>query len=230
MPVPVTNSIRAPGDNDRAIDLIFRHWMKPVRFVSLPAVSALSVEMLISAYGQGIFPMAVNQRGDIRWFSPDPRAVIPLDDRFHLPHGLKRVLKKNRFSVTVDEDFEEVIQACATSHGATWISKGILRAYRELHRAGFAHSVEARLDGQLAGGLYGVHIRGAFFGESMFYRATDASKVALVALVERLRDGGFLLLDTQWTTPHLKQFGTVEIPRADYLKLLEAAWQRECVF
>lgn len=195
-----------------------------------PIMPALSTEMLLTAYGHGIFPMAVNKRGDIRWFSPDPRAVIPLDERFHIPHGLKRVLKKSRFTVTVDEDFEGVIQACATMHGATWISKGILRAYCELHRQGFAHSVEVRLDGELAGGLYGVHIRGAFFGESMFHRATDASKVALVALVERLRAGGFLLLDTQWTTPHLEQFGTVEIPRPEYLKLLEASLQRDCMF
>ena len=195
-----------------------------------PIVPALSTEMLLTAYGHGIFPMAVNKRGNIRWFSPDPRAVIPLDERFHVPHGLKRVLKKNRFTVTVDEDFEGVMQACATMHGATWISKEIVRAYSELHRQGFAHSVEARLDGQLAGGLYGVHIRGAFFGESMFHRATDASKVALVALVERLRAGGFLLLDTQWTTPHLEQFGAFEIARGDYLQLLQAALQRDCVF
>jgi leucyl/phenylalanyl-tRNA--protein transferase len=195
-----------------------------------PIVPALSTEMLLTAYGHGIFPMAVNKRGDIRWFSPDPRAVIPLDERFHVPHGLKRALKKNRFTVTINEDFEGVIRACATLHGATWISKGIMRAYCELHHQGFAHSVEARLDGELVGGLYGVHIRGAFFGESMFHRATDASKVALVALVDRLRAGGFLLLDTQWTTPHLEQFGTVEIPRADYLKLLEAALQRDCAF
>ena len=195
-----------------------------------PIVPALSTEMLLTAYGHGIFPMAVNKRGDIRWFSPDPRALIPLDERFHIPHGLKRVLKKNRFTVTVNEDFEAVIQACATMHGTTWISKGIMRAYCELHHQGFAHSVETRLDGELAGGLYGVHIRGAFFGESMFHRATDASKVALVALVERLRAGGFLLLDTQWTTPHLTQFGTIEIPRAEYLKLLDAALQRDCAF
>ena len=174
--------------------------------------------------------MAVNKRGEIRWFSPDPRALIPLDEGFHIPHGLKRVLKKNRFSVTIDENFEGVIQACASMHGATWISEGIRRAYCELHHQGFAHSVEARLDGELAGGLYGVRIRGAFFGESMFHRATDASKVALVALVERLRAGGFLLLDTQWTTPHLEQFGAFEVPRADYLKLLESALQRDCSF
>jgi len=186
--------------------------------------------MLLTAYCQGIFPMAVNRRGDIRWFSPDPRAVIPLDDKFHIPHGLKRILKKHQFTVTMDEDFERVIRACATVHGATWISPGIMRAYCELHQRGFAHSVETRLDGEQAGGLYGVHIRGAFFGESMFHRVTDASKVALVALVERLRAGGFSLLDTQWTTPHLEQFGAFEIPRADYFKLLEAALKRDCAF
>jgi len=190
----------------------------------------LTTEQLLSAYASGFFPMAVNARGDIRWFSPDPRALIPLGERFHISHGLRRVLKKNRFTVTVDEDFEGVIQSCATSHGKTWISKGILRAYCQLHREGWAHSVETRLDGKLAGGLYGVHIRGAFFGESMFHRATDASKVALVTLVERLRARGFMLLDTQWTTPHLKQFGAFEISREDYLALLGKALATHCVF
>lgn len=186
--------------------------------------------MLLTAYANGVFPMAVNRRGDIRWFSPDPRALIPLDERFHIPHGLKRVLKKNRFEIAIDQDFEGTVRACSTAHGATWISKGILRAYCELHQRGFAHSVETRLDGKLVGGLYGVHIRGAFFGESMFHYATDASKVALVALVERLRAGSFLLLDTQWTTPHLERFGAFEIPRADYLKLLAGALERDARF
>jgi len=186
--------------------------------------------MLLAAYAQGIFPMAVNKRGDIRWFSPDPRALIPLDERFHIPHGLKRALKKNRFEIRINSDFAGVMQSCATLHGDTWISKKIIAAYCELHRLGFAHSVETWLDGELAGGLYGVHLRGAFFGESMFHRVTDASKIALVALVERLRAGGFALLDTQWTTPHLEQFGTCEIPRADYLKLLDVALKRECNF
>src|SRR5262245_573374 len=120
--------------------------------------------------------MAVNDHGAIRWFSPDPRAIIPIDDTFHVPHGLRRILKRNRFTVTVDKDFEGVIQACGTSHGETWISEEIQRAYCRLHREGWAHSVETRLDGRLVGGLYGVHIRGAFFGESMFHHATDSSK------------------------------------------------------
>jgi leucyl/phenylalanyl-tRNA--protein transferase len=193
-------------------------------------VAGLTVELLLSAYCQGIFPMAVNRRGDIRWFSPDPRAIIPLDDRFHIPHGLRRTLKKEQFTVTFDQDFPAVIVACSTAHGETWISKGIIRSYGELHRRGFAHSVEAWLGGELVGGLYGVHVGGAFFGESMFHRATDASKVALVALVERLRERGFALLDTQWTTPHLLQFGTYEIPRVEYLRRLEMALTERCQF
>ncbi|MFZ2641295.1 MAG: leucyl/phenylalanyl-tRNA--protein transferase [Verrucomicrobiia bacterium] len=190
----------------------------------------LEAHLLLAAYCKGIFPMAVGKRGDIGWFSPDPRAIIPLDERFHVPHGLRRVLKKQPFEITVDREFEVVMRACAKRHEGTWISDEIVESYCNLHRLGFAHSVEARLDGQLAGGLYGVHIGGAFFGESMFHRATDASKVALMQLVERLRTGGFALLDTQWTTPHLAQFGTMEIPRRDYLRLLRKAVALDCKF
>ena len=188
--------------------------------------------------------MAVNPdpRGDIGWFSPDPRAVIPLDDRFHVPHGLRRVLKQNKFEITFDADFESVIRACAKRKEDTWISKEIIESYCTLHQLGHAHSVEVRLAGasakrstlsrstRLVGGLYGVAIGGAFFGESMFHRATDASKVALVALVERLRKQGFVLLDTQWVTPHLKQFGAFEIPRHEYLWQLEHALKLDCKF
>jgi leucyl/phenylalanyl-tRNA---protein transferase len=193
-------------------------------------VRKLNTEMLITAYCSGAFPMAVNARGDIRWFAPDPRGIIPLDERFHVPHGLKRTLKKQPFTITVDQDFELVMRHCSTAHGETWISEEIIRAYCELHALGFAHSVETRQDGVLVGGLYGVHIRGAFFGESMFHHATDASKCALVALVERLRAGEFTLLDTQWTTPHLEQFGACEIPQANYNRLLQDALQLDCNF
>ncbi len=186
--------------------------------------------MLLTAYSAGIFPMAINGRGEIGWFSPDPRALIPLDARFHVPHGLKRRLKNNPYTITIDQDFEEVIRACAKSHGDTWISPQIVKSYCQLHRAGHAHSIETRLEGKLVGGLYGVHIGGAFFGESMFHHATDASKVALVALVEQLRRNGFLLLDTQWTTPHLAQFGTYLIPRSVYLRLLQRALAKKCSF
>ncbi len=190
----------------------------------------LDTRLLLAAYRQGIFPMAINPRGDIGWFSPDPRAIIPLDKRFHVSHGLRRTVKKNVFEITVNQDFEAVIRACSKCHGSTWISKAILQSYCQLHQEGHAHSVETRLAGKLVGGLYGVHIGGAFFGESMFHRATDASKVALVALVERMRAGGFTLLDTQWMTPHLTQFGTHEIPKAEYLRLLGAAVALDCRF
>jgi leucyl/phenylalanyl-tRNA--protein transferase len=190
----------------------------------------LTTEMLLAAYRSGIFPMAINASGDIGWFSPDPRALIPLDDRFHIPHGLRRVMKKGQFQISVDSRFEEVVRACRAAHGDPWISQGIVQSYCGLHVAGWAHSVDVLRDGQLVGGLYGVHIDGAFFGESMFHRVADASKVALVALVERLRRGNFLLLDTQWMTPHLEQFGTYLIPKAEYLKLLEQALARKCVF
>lgn len=190
----------------------------------------LDPELLLGAYRSGIFPMAVNARGDIGWFSPDPRAIIPLDDRFHIPHGLRRRLKRNPYEITFDKDFEKVMRACARRREGTWISEEIVESYCNLHRIGHAHSVEARLEGKLVGGLYGVHIGGAFFGESMFHRATDASKVALAALVERLRARDFALLDAQWQTPHLSQFGTTEIPRAQYLRLLERAVKLDCSF
>jgi leucyl/phenylalanyl-tRNA---protein transferase len=190
----------------------------------------IETEMLLTAYRRGIFPMAVDKRGRIGWFSPDPRAVIPLDARFHIPHGLRRVLKQKKFEITSDTDFETVMRECGKRREGTWISKGIIDSYCQLHRLGHAHSVETWLDGKLVGGLYGVALGGAFFGESMFHRATDASKVALVALVERLREGGFVLLDTQWITPHLQQFGTYEIPRHEYLWQLEHALKLECRF
>lgn len=183
----------------------------------------LAPEILLAAYRQGIFPMAVDQRGTIDWFSPDPRAIIPLNERFHIPHGLRRTLKAQKFTVTFDQDFDAVIRACAKRREETWISPEIMESYCELHRLGHAHSVETHLAGRLVGGLYGVAIGGAFFGESMFHRVTDASKVALVALVERLRQRKFTLLDTQWLTPHLAQFGTYEIPRGKYLALLKKA-------
>jgi leucyl/phenylalanyl-tRNA--protein transferase len=215
----------------------------------------LDPELLLTAYRRGVFPMAVNKSGRIGWFSPDPRAVIPLDKRFHIPHGLRRVLKQGKFEITSDIDFESVIRECAKRKEGTWISKGIIESYCKLHRLGHAHSIEVRLachpervegsssepaeiprqarndkQQKLVGGLYGVAIGGAFFGESMFHRVTDASKVALVALVERLRARGFVLLDTQWTTPHLRQFGTFEIPRHEYLWRLEHALKLDCKF
>lgn len=157
----------------------------------------------------------------ISWYSPDPRAILPLD-AFHVPKNLEKLVQRNRFEVASDRDFEAVIRACA-ERNATWISEEVIRVYSALNEAGFAHSIECRRDGRLVGGLYGVALGAAFFGESMFHRETDASKVALVHLVRRLRRGGYDLLDTQYATPHLQQFGVKEVSRAAYQRLLDEA-------
>ena len=177
-------------------------------------------DLLLQGYRFGVFPMAMRD-GSIDWFSPDPRAILPLD-RFHIPHGLRRTVAKKTFEIRFDQRFGEVIRACAKRRD-TWIDSEIIESYERLHELGHAHSVEAWHSGKLAGGLYGVAIGGAFFGESMFHRKTDASKIALLALVEHLRSRKFMLLDTQWVTPHLEQFGAIEIPRSQYLKLLKRA-------
>ena len=183
-------------------------------------------ELLVSAYTSGWFPMAVDD-GEIRWYSPDPRGIIPLES-FHVPSRLSRVIRAGTFQIGLNRAFDAVIRACAEidrrdDDPGTWIDREIIDSYLELHRLGFAHSVEAWQDGKLAGGLYGVSIGGAFFGESMFHHVRDASKVALLGLVEHLRSRKFVLLDTQWLTPHLQQFGAIEIPRAKYLHLLTTA-------
>jgi|SRR5579872_2259809 len=169
--------------------------------------------------------------GEIRWYSPDPRGVLPLDG-FHVPRRLARVVRAGRFDIRVDTAFRDVIVACSQRADAdgNWIDQEIIDSYCSLHALGHAHSVEAWQDGALAGGLYGVAIGGAFFGESMFHRVADASKAALVALVERLRARGFTLLDIQWVTDHLLQFGAIEIPRRRYLRLLDQALRVEATF
>jgi leucyl/phenylalanyl-tRNA---protein transferase len=175
--------------------------------------------LLVHAYRQGIFPMALED-DEIGWFSPDPRGVLPLD-QVHTPVRLARVIRSGRFEVAVDRDFEGVMRACAADReDGTWISEEIIESYVALHRLGLAHSIETWRGGKLAGGLYGVHLGGAFFGESMFHHETDASKVALMALVTRMRERGLSLLDIQWVTPHLAQFGAVEISREEYLRRL----------
>jgi leucyl/phenylalanyl-tRNA---protein transferase len=189
----------------------------------------LTPDALLYAYRHGVFPMADPSDADaIYWYAPDPRTILPID-RFHVPKNLAKLVRQQRFEVVSDRDFEGVIRACA-DRITTWISEEIASAYCQLHRLGHAHSVECRQDGRLVGGLYGVVLGGAFFGESMFSRARDASKVALVHLVRRLREGGFVLLDTQFTTPHLQQFGVVEISRADYERRLAAALQVEAAW
>jgi leucyl/phenylalanyl-tRNA--protein transferase len=177
-------------------------------------------ELLLQGYQLGVFPMAMED-DSIQWFSPDPRAILPLED-FHVPHALRRLVRKKVFGTTIDNAFSKVIEACAKRED-TWINLEIIESYTRLHELGCAHSVEAWKEGALAGGLYGVAVGGAFFGESMFHHVTDASKIALVALVEHLRARKFALLDTQWLTPHLQQFGGVEISRNQYLRLLYRA-------
>jgi leucyl/phenylalanyl-tRNA--protein transferase len=179
-------------------------------------------ELLLEGYRLGIFPMAMDN-GEIEWFSPDPRAILPLRD-FHVPHALQRTLRKGVFAIRINTRFSEVIQSCAERED-TWINREIIESYTRLHELGHAHSVEAWIGRELAGGLYGVSLGGAFFGESMFHRVTDASKIALCGLVEHLRAKKFLLLDTQWLTPHLQQFGGVEVSRSHYLHMLGRAVQ-----
>jgi leucyl/phenylalanyl-tRNA--protein transferase len=192
----------------------------------------IETSVLIAAYAQGIFPMSLGeeQGGEIGWFSPDPRGIIPLDT-FSIPRRLARVIRQKRFEIRFDSAFESVMRACAADRDeGTWISEEIIESYVALHERGLAHSVEAWREGKLVGGLYGVHLGAAFFGESMFHTETDASKVALAALVDRLRERGFTLLDTQWITPHLAQFGAVEIPKEQYLSRLSEALAKRAEF
>lgn len=193
----------------------------------------LTSDLLLRAYGMGIFPMA-RSRHDPRlyWIDPDQRGIVPLET-FHVPRSLRKTLRRGQFEIRCDTAFEEVMEGCseATSDRPdTWINDEIVRLFIELHRLGLAHSVETWLDGQLVGGLYGLSLGAAFFGESMFSRVTDASKVALVHLVARLKVGGYTLLDTQFVTTHLSRFGATEIPRADYLRRLNRATEVPAAF
>ena len=187
----------------------------------------LSAEDLLAAYSAGYFPMAESRTSDeLLWFNPVRRGILPLDG-FNVPRGLKRFMKHNPFETRVNTAFEQVMRACAEvprSHeDGTWINDEMIARYCELHAMGHAHSVESWREGKLVGGLYGVSIGGAFMGESMFSYESEASKVALVALVARLRAAGFLLLDTQFVNEHLKQFGVMEIRKKRYLELLDRA-------
>jgi len=185
----------------------------------------LTPQLLLAAYCQGIFPMAHDD--GISWYDPDPRAILPLD-AFHVPRRLARTVRNGPFEIRIDHAFQAVMEACAEpapNRESTWISAEFVAAYTTLQQLGFAHSVETWHDDRLVGGLYGVAVRGLFAGESMFSHETDASKVALVHLVERLRCGGFQLLDTQFVTGHLARFGAIELPRAEYKARLAQALQ-----
>ncbi len=183
-------------------------------------------ETLLAAYATGYFPMAASKDDPtLHWMYPEQRGILPLDD-FHVPTSLKKFIKKSTFTLTADRDFPAVIRACAeigAERDDTWINEQIIQLYTQLWENGFAHSVECWQDGALVGGLYGVAIGGAFFGESMFSRASNASKVALVHLVDLLNNAGYTLLDAQFTNDHLKQFGIIEIPREEYLARLAVA-------
>jgi leucyl/phenylalanyl-tRNA---protein transferase len=182
----------------------------------------LTPEGVELAYRHGIFPMADEQSDEVLWFRPDPRAIIPLDG-LHVSRSLARTIRRAIFEIRIDTDFEGVMRGCADRPEGSWISERFIEVYSTLHQAGKAHSVEAWSEGRLAGGTYGVALGGAFMAESMFHRVTDASKVALAALVARLRERSFTLLDVQYVTPHLESLGAVEITRREYERRLESA-------
>lgn len=186
----------------------------------------LTPELLLRAYASGLFPMAESAEDpELFWVEPEMRGIIPLDT-FHVPRRLARTIRRKPFEIRFNTAFEAVMRGCAEpapDRPTTWINETIFELYASLHRTGHAHSVEAWRDGALVGGLYGVSLRRAFFGESMFSRATDSSKICLVHLVERLKQRGFILLDTQFTTEHLKTFGAIDVPKIDYYTLLDNA-------
>ena len=179
-----------------------------------------------AAYRQGIFPMAEGRA--VKWYRPKRRAILPLEN-FHASRSLRALIKRHPFEITFDQDFAAVMDACA-DRPETWISAEFKSVYGELHSQGKAHSVEIRVEGELAGGVYGVHLGGAFFAESMFHRRTNMSKVALAELVARLKDRGFALLEVQYLTEHLAQFGVIEVPDSEYQARLKSALDLRCEF
>lgn len=193
----------------------------------------LTPDLILKAYAYGVFPMAErHDAAEIYWINPDFRGVLPLEN-FHIPRRLARTLRAGTFDIKVDQDFLGTIKGCAKrtqKRRDTWLNAQLIRVFTELHGRGYAHSVEAWREGRLVGGLYGIVLGAVFFGESMFSVEPDASKVALVALVERLRHGGFTLLDTQFVTTHLRRFGATELPRSQYLARLGEALSRRASF
>lgn len=194
---------------------------------------SITPDVILRAYMLGVFPMAETKESkEVFWVDPESRGILPFDG-FHIPKRLARTVRREKFEIRIDKDFRQVVENCRaarTDRQNSWINQEILELYCELAERGHAHSVEAWLDGELVGGLYGVSIGAAFFGESMFTFATDASKVALVYLVARLKHGGYAMLDTQFTTEHLAQFGAVEIPRGRYHSRLQEALEQPADF
>jgi leucyl/phenylalanyl-tRNA--protein transferase len=199
-----------------------------------PSRSLITTEQILSAYQHGLFPMAQGRYGSIGWFIAEPRTIIPLDQRFKIRRSLRQAQRREQYQITINDDFPSVIRACAR-HGrvdseGVWLSEEMIGLYIELHRQGHAHSVEVRDGNHLVGGLYGVAMKAAFFGESMFSRVPYASQLALIALVERLRQRRYQLLDSQIMTPHIRQFGAINLSHQDYLHLLYEALAQECRF
>jgi len=188
----------------------------------------LKPDNMLRLYASGAFPMADEKSGAVNWFMPEVRTIIPLDD-YNIPRTTRKAVEKMNFEIRFDTDFDGVVRGCADRE-STWISEELILAYRRLKKRGHVHTVETWLDDKLVGGLYGVTFRGAFFGESMFSKVSQSSKAALIALIERLREKDFVLLDVQYMTPHLKMFGAVEISFEEYTKLLYTAYTRGCEF
>lgn len=207
------SSIGSTGDKEKG------------KLVYSPQLMKITPELVLAAYAQGIFPMADSRRGEVGWYQPAVRGILPLD-AIHVSRSLAQLIRSHRFEVTSDRDLPGVIDACA-DRNETWISQEIQKIYIELHQMGFAHSVETYLDGELVGGLYGIHIRGAFMAESMFHRVSNAGKISVAALSEHMRSRGFQLLDIQEVTPITKKFGGIEIPHETYLEKLKEALEVE---
>jgi leucyl/phenylalanyl-tRNA--protein transferase len=188
----------------------------------------LKPDNMLRLYASGAFPMADAETGFINWYLPEVRTIIPIDN-FNIPRSAKKLIEEKNFEIKLDTDFEAVVAGCADRE-STWISKELIAAYRRLKKRGHIHTVETWKDGKLVGGLYGVTFRGAFFGESMFSKVSQASKAALVALLKHLKEKDFVLLDVQYMTEHLKMFGAVEISFEEYTKLLHKAYVKECAF
>jgi leucyl/phenylalanyl-tRNA--protein transferase len=188
----------------------------------------LKPDNMLRLYASGAFPMADAKTGSINWYLPEIRTIIPLND-YNIPRSAKKVIEEKNFEIKFDTDFEGVVAGCADRE-STWISVELISAYKRLKKRGHIHTVETWKDGKLVGGLYGVTFRGAFFGESMFSKVSQASKAALVALLQHLKQKGFILLDVQYMTEHLKMFGAVEISFEEYTKLLHKAYVRACEF
>ena len=188
----------------------------------------LKPDNMLRLYASGAFPMADDKTGAINWYMPDVRSIIPLDN-YKIPRSARKAIKKKNFEIKLDEDFTQVIMRCS-DRKETWISEELIKAYKRLRKRGHVHTVETWLDGELVGGLYGVTFRGAFFGESMFSSVSEASKAALVALINHLIEKDFLLLDVQYMTEHLQMFGAIEISFDEYKKLLHNSYTRGCEF